>query len=97
MALLPALQARERIVLALRAADLDQRMLRRASSGGLHPGGLARLLLVVRRPGRVAEPLLFEQLEQRFERSRPIVDSLVEVAQLPEAPGHRREREVSRL
>ena len=57
VARLPALQPRQHILLPLPAADLDQRMLRGPRLGRLHPLGLARLLLVVRRPRGVAQAL----------------------------------------
>src|SRR5437773_623275 len=52
---LPALEPRERVLLALGPRDLDQRVFGGAGPGRLHPRGLAALLLEVRRPGRVAQ------------------------------------------
>ena len=70
---LPALQPGERILLALRAADLDQRMLRGTPAGRLHARRLAGLLLVLRRPRRVTETVALlprRQLEQARKRTR---------------------------
>ena len=69
----PTFEARERIVLALRAADLDQRMLARAAARRLNARRLAGLLLVLRRPRRIAEPVALmtrRQLEQSLRASR---------------------------
>src|SRR5687767_6075666 len=84
---LPALQAGQRLVLAGRARDLDQRSLRHAAAGGsrcplapprrLHARWLAGLLSVLRRPRRIALPLslvALRELEQALERARTIVD-----------------------
>src|SRR5690606_19767171 len=55
---LPALEPGEGVVLLLRLGDRDERLGRALLlAGGLDPRGLAGLLLVVRRPGGVAEPL----------------------------------------
>ena len=75
---LPALEPGERVLLALGAADLDQRVLRRAGPGRLYARGLAALLLEVRRPGRVAQPFALvprREIEQRLERAVGLVDS----------------------
>ena len=81
VARLPALEPGERVLLAPRAADLDQRMLRRARAvDGCTRGGSPCLLPVVRRPRRVAQALALvprRQLEQRLERAGVVVDARV--------------------
>ena len=70
MARLPAFESRERIVLALCAANLNQRMLRRAARW-LHARRLPGLFLVLRRPRRITETIVFvacRQLEQTLQR-----------------------------
>ncbi len=70
MPLLPALQSGERVFLPLGAADLDQGKLRSSPLGGLHPGRLTFLFLVVGRPGGVAQALALvfgRQLQQKLE------------------------------
>ena len=64
----PSLETRERIVFLFRAADFDQRMLRHATRRRLDARGFVGLLLVVRRPRRIAEAFLLVasgELEQR--------------------------------
>src|SRR5262245_23118241 len=51
---LPPLESRQRVILFLRARDLDERLGRRPAPRRLHARRLARLLLIVRRPWRVA-------------------------------------------
>src|SRR5262245_21610698 len=85
---LPALQPGQCILFALCATDLDQRMFGCAAARRLHARRLIGLLLVLRRPRRVAEPLALmtrRQLEQRRERARLLVDRFVPVADLGEA------------
>src|SRR5262245_37146057 len=110
MALLPALETGERVVLSAGAGDLDQGVLRCAPPwrtalgrrvatrlGRLDARRLALLLPVVRRPRRVAQPFLLvsrREIEERFQRSRVFVDRRVPVADRREAAGHGREREV---
>jgi len=92
MARLPPFQSRERIALALCASNLDQRMLGRATRW-LHARRLPRLFLVLRRPRRITETVVFmayRQLEQRLKRPRVSIDALVHVAQASEARRHRR-------
>src|SRR5690606_21173451 len=59
-----------------------------AALGRLHPRGLAGLLLVVRRPGRVAEAgglVLVGEGEEALQRARGPVDALPRVALLGDA------------
>src|SRR5688572_6587617 len=94
VALLPALETRERVVLVAGATDLDQRVL---ALGRLNARRFRALFPVVRRPRRVAEALLLEELEEWIERTYCVVDAGVAVANLFEALLHRGEREVSRV
>ena len=67
MARLPALEPGQRVLLVPGAPDLDERVLRRAAPRWRHARGLIGLLPVVRRPGRVAQPIALlpsRQLEQ---------------------------------
>src|SRR4029453_9981538 len=95
MTRLPALEPGERVVLLAGAADLDERLRAPAACGGrrragalrarrLHPLRLARLLGVVRWPGRVPEAVGFVRagkLEQRRERARMHVDGAMTVSE----------------
>jgi hypothetical protein len=58
---LPTLQTGKRVLLLLRAPDLDQRVLEDPPLRRLHPGRLAALLLIMRRPRRITQsaPLVF--------------------------------------
>ena len=58
MACTPSLEPRKRVVLLLGAPDLDERALRYPSARRLHARRFIRLLLIVRRPWRVTQPLL---------------------------------------
>jgi hypothetical protein len=51
----PPFEPRERVSLLLGAADLNERMFRDPAPRGLHARWFVRLLLVVRRPRRVAQ------------------------------------------
>src|SRR6185503_3910850 len=87
----PALETRERILLAMRASDLDQWMNRHAPPRRLHARRFARLLLVLRRPRRVAKSLTLVprgQLEQGVERSRVRVDVRMRIADAREPFRH---------
>src|SRR4029453_13889132 len=111
MTRLPALEPRERVVLLARPADLDERLRALAARAGRRPTGALparrgpphrppRLLGVVRRPGRIAEPvgfLLAGELEQCGERARMLVDRGVAVPELRDACGHRPQGEILRL
>src|ERR1043166_1958503 len=83
MPLLPLRKSRERLLLILPVTHFDQRKLRNpARLGWLHAGRFAGLLLVVRRPGRVALPfplLPRGELEQPFQRSGALIDGGVTV------------------
>src|ERR1041385_1650157 len=83
MPLLPFRQSRERLLLVVAVTHFDQRKLRNpARLRGLHAGRLAGLLLVVRRPGRVALPfplLPRRELEQPVQRSGALIDGGVTV------------------
>ena len=57
MTRLPAFESGKRILLALRAADLDQRMLRRPAPGRLHARRFIGSFLVLRRPRRVTQAI----------------------------------------
>ncbi len=79
--------------------DGDQR-LRRTAFRRRDPRRLGSLLLIVRRPGRVRETrglLRGGEREQRFERSRGLVDSGRGVAPLSKACRRGREREGRRI
>ena len=54
----PALETGKCVLLLFRAPDLDERARRYPSARRLHARRFIRLLLIVRRPGRVAQPLL---------------------------------------
>src|SRR5262249_41415997 len=104
--LLPALEPGEGVVLLRGTRDLNERLGGDAPSGGasLFPRWgdarrLARLLGIVRRPGRVAEALgllLRRPLEERVARPGMIVDAGMAVADAGEACRHGAEREVLR-
>ena len=82
VASLPPLEPGERVLFALRSTDLDQGVLGGTGPGWLHPGRFTPLLLVMRRPGRVAQTLALVpkgQLQQRVDRSGLTVDLLVPV------------------
>jgi hypothetical protein len=96
----PAFESGKRILFALRAADLDQRMLRRTAPRRLHARRFIGSFLVLRRPWRVAQTIalmLRGQFEEAGERARMLVDALMPVTQLGEARKHRRESEVAGL
>ena len=96
----PALQPGEGILFLDRPANLDQRMLRSALSGGLDTRRLPCLLLVLRRPGCVSHPLLlvtFRQLEQGIDRTRMAIDVGMTIANLTKATRHRLQVEILRL
>src|SRR5262245_20851058 len=66
----PSLETCQRIVFFLRAADLDQRMLRDTAFRGLDPSRFVRLLFVMRWPWRITEALLLvtrRELQQRHQ------------------------------
>ena len=70
---LPAFEAGECVVFMLCAADLDQWMFGRTATRWLNARRLIGLLLVLRRPRRIAEPFPFlplGQFQQVIERSR---------------------------
>src|SRR5262245_33862830 len=96
----PSLQPRKGIVFFLGAADLDQRMPRDAALRWLHARGLAGLLLVMRRPWRIAKAFFLMpggKVQKRDERRRMLIDVGVPIAYRREARGHRRQREVAGL
>src|SRR6185295_10044657 len=111
MPLLPALEFCQRVFLSSGAANLNQRMLRNTSAFGrgwrpaactrwLHARRFAFLLLVLRRPRRIAEPFLFvsnREIQQRVERARMAVDARVAIANRLEAIGHCLQREICRV
>ena len=67
MARFPALQTRERDLLAPRASNLEQRQ---SPPGRLDARRLRSLSPVVRRPGRIAQAMALKELEQACERAR---------------------------
>jgi hypothetical protein len=64
----PAIKTGHCIVLALRTADLNQRILRLTAPRRLHALGFPRLLPVVRRPRRIAETVAFVPCGELQER-----------------------------
>src|SRR5438270_694371 len=81
----------------LRAFPALRRRAWRAPLRRLHPRRFARLLLVVRRPRRIALPLTLlprRQFQQRIERARRVVDAGVAIANRREPRRHRGQREV---
>ena len=100
MALAPALQTCECVVLLLRASDLDQRVLGDSTLRWLHARRLACLLAVMRRPWGVAKALALVtrgQFQQCIERTRMLVDVSVPIAEFRESLWHCRQREVARI
>src|SRR5688572_29496844 len=96
MAGFPSFHARQSILFATGPSDLDERQLGLAL-GRLNASGLRALFAVMRWPGRIAQALALEQLEQSCNRARVIVDAGVQVSQRRESTGHRAEREILRL
>src|SRR4029453_13329392 len=96
----PTLEAGERVLLFRGASDFDQRVFRGTPAGRLHPSRLARLLLVLRRPRRIAESLTFvarRQLEQPGKRADARVDACMTIANFGKTLRHGRQREITRL
>src|SRR6188472_905111 len=96
----PAFEPGQRVLFLLRAPNLDQRTTGDTPPGGLHARRLARLLLVLRRPWRIALTLALvarRELEQRRERAARVIDACMPIAERRETRGHRAQREVSGL
>src|SRR5262249_11131937 len=112
----PALESGECLVFFPRPRDFNQRTLRdsarlRWAITGIpidrHPAPrwlntrwFARLLLVVRRPRRIAQPLtrlLRREIQQPIDRTRMVIDGGVPIADAGNTRRHRRQREILRL
>src|SRR5688572_14227410 len=94
MPLFPALQSCQRVFFSLRASYLHQRML---AFGGLNARRLGGLLAVMRRPWRIAQALVLEQFEKRFERAGMRIDRRMSIADFLEARRHGDQGEIARL
>src|SRR5687768_13780930 len=97
---LPTLQSGQCVFLSFGAADFNQRMFGYATLGRLHSLWFARLLAILRRPGRIAFTFAFvarRQFEQRFDRALMLIDGLVQITVFTETRRHARQCEIAGL
>src|SRR5688500_12484326 len=92
----PTFYTRQSILFATGAPDLDERKFG-LSLGRLNASRLRVLFAVMGRPGRIAQALPLEQLQQSCNRAGVIIDACVQISQLLEATRHRVQREILRL
>src|SRR5262245_17870338 len=100
VALLPALQPGQRMLLAFGASDFEQGMPGGPAPGWLHTRRLARLLSEMGRPRGIPKTVALmssRQLEQTGERPHGAVDAFMAITQLIESTRHRGQGEVCRF